>query len=112
MKIMSIWIDRSISLQAAYTIADSLQDRPVSALFRAMDRLWADFRLINEDSQAQRTEATQKIAVELDRRNIPLRNPAIEEASLQAIRQQLGFSLDGNTDLHPDQRAQPILSFA
>lgn len=107
---MSLWIDRSISLQAAYTIADDLEARPTSALFRAMDRLWADFRLINEDSRAQRTEATQKIARELDRRGVPVRNPAIEQASIEKIREQLGFSLDGNTDLHPDQVAETVIT--
>jgi hypothetical protein len=65
----------------------------------AFDRLWADRDLINEDSREQRFEATQRIATELDKRNVPMRNPAIEQAAIRVIRRRIGVAEDGSAYL-------------
>lgn len=96
-----MWVDRTISLQAAYNIADRAATADVQSLFRALDRFDADMALINEDSRAQRREAIQRLAAELDKRNVPVRNPIFEQRAVQLIREQLGFSQCGTRDLHP-----------
>ena len=103
-----MWVDRSISLQAAYVVADQAATLPIDRLFGALDRFHVDYSLVNEDSQRQRSEATQKICAELDARNLRLRDPAVEEASIRALRERLGFSPDGKEDFHP-QKAEPAL---
>ena len=80
---------RQLSLQAAYAISDEPQSRPVSRIFYALDRLSADLTDINESSRDQRNEAIQRLAVELDARRVPLRDPAIERAAVDEMRRLL-----------------------
>ncbi|QAY80249.1 hypothetical protein [Sphingosinicella sp. BN140058] len=86
---MSTWIDRQLSLQVAYRIADEVSSRPVGDLFNAMDRFWADRHLLTESEREQRSEAEHRLSAELDRRSIPLRDPAIEAAAIADIRARI-----------------------
>lgn len=63
------------ALQAAYGISEEAAKQPVSNLYWALDRFYFD-RAETEDGRAQRFEATQRIARELDTRKVPLRDPS------------------------------------
>lgn len=93
--------NRSLTLQVAYQVSDNPEDHDTQTLLRYLDRFRADYNLVNEESRHQRFEATQRICACLDSRNVRLRDPSIEEAAVRDWRQQLGFSADGRTDLHP-----------
>ena len=80
---------RQLSLQAAYAISDDPKSRPVSRIFCALDRLSADLMDINESSRDQRSQAIQRLAVELDARRVPLRDPAVERQAVDEIRRKL-----------------------
>lgn len=63
-------------LECAYRISEDATDHDVRTLFWAMDRFSYD-RSSSACGQDQRFQARQRIAVELDRRKVPMRNPAL-----------------------------------
>ncbi|MAM40814.1 MAG: hypothetical protein CL949_20445 [Erythrobacter sp.] len=63
-----------LALQVAYGISFEAADKPVATLYWALDRFYFD-KAEFEDGRIQRFEATQRIARELDARNVPLRDP-------------------------------------
>ncbi|MBS7671536.1 hypothetical protein [Croceicoccus gelatinilyticus] len=65
----------ALALQAAYGVSNSASDQDVATLFWAMDRFYYD-KAETEDGRIQRFQATQRIALELDARKVPMRNPA------------------------------------
>jgi len=71
-------IPRSLQfdLEMAYRFSEEVSERDVETLFWAKDRLTFD-KAETEDGQAQRSEATQRIALELDRRGVPVRDPRL-----------------------------------
>lgn len=66
--------DHAFALEIAYTISNSVAERTVDRLFWALDRLTYD-RAETEDGRHGRFEATQRIALELDARKVPMRDP-------------------------------------
>lgn len=68
---------RQLTLQVAYQISEEVGDRSVRELFWAMDRFYHDLHEIDEHAADQRSEATQRCAVELDRRGVPVRDPRL-----------------------------------
>lgn len=63
-------------LECAYRISEEVALHDAETLFWAADRFSFD-RSSTACGQNQRVEARQRIAVELDRRGIPVRNPAL-----------------------------------
>ncbi len=70
--------DKALSLQLAYTIAYDAASRSTRQLLWATDRLWHDRNEVDEHAQANRSDATQAIAKELDRRGVPVRDPGLD----------------------------------
>lgn len=64
----------AFALQAAYRVSEDVSRQTVTNLFWAADRLDYD-RAECDDGQVQRSEAKMRIARELDRRGIPIRDP-------------------------------------
>ncbi len=64
-------------LQTAYRVSEDVSAHQTKTLFWALDRFDYDRKDIGGDARAQRSEATQRIAKELDRRNIGVRNPIL-----------------------------------
>lgn len=71
-------LSKQLTLSTAYDVAAYSTKATVEQLFWALDRFHYDIKEIDEGAHEQRFEATQKCALELDRRNVPLRNPMIE----------------------------------
>lgn len=69
--------DHRLTLQVAYQISEDFTGRTNAELFWALDRFDWDRHTLIGDAAEQRSEATQRIAIELDRRNVPVRNPAL-----------------------------------
>lgn len=68
---------RQMTLSKAYDVVCYKKTCTTAQLFWALDRFHYDMREIDESSREQRIEAAQECAVELDKRNVPLRNPEI-----------------------------------
>lgn len=66
----------SFDLQSAYRISEEVKERDVESLFWAKDRFFFD-KAECEDGRHQRSEAIQRIALELDRRGVPVRDPRL-----------------------------------
>jgi pyruvate-formate lyase-activating enzyme len=71
-------LSKQLTLSWAYDVSAYVSKASVDQLFWALDRFHYDIKDIDEGAHEQRFEATQKCALELDRRNIPMRNPTIE----------------------------------
>lgn len=67
-------MDHQLALQVAYQISEEVGTRSVEDLFFAIDRFWFD-QAETEDGRIQRSEARTRIARELDRRGVPVRDP-------------------------------------
>jgi hypothetical protein len=63
-------------LEMAYRFSEEVEKHDVKTLFWAIDRFEYD-RAQTECGQQQRIEARQRIAVELDRRGVPVRDPRL-----------------------------------
>jgi hypothetical protein len=63
-------------LQTAYRISEEVSARTPKELFWALDRFDFD-KAETEDGQHQRHEACQRIALELDRRGVAVRDPRL-----------------------------------
>lgn len=81
--------NRLVSLQAAFTIADDVANQETPRLFWAIDRLWADRDTVNDDDRSLRSEATNRMAAELDRRNVPIRPYDVEAEAIEKIRAEI-----------------------
>lgn len=68
--------DPAFDLEMAYRYSEEVDRHDAKTLFWAMDRFQYD-RAKTDCGQQQRFDARQRIAAELDRRNIPLRNPSL-----------------------------------
>lgn len=68
-------LNRQIELSLAYNISYEVGIRSTAQLFWTVDRFYHDIEDIGPDGRAQRFEAIQRIAAELDRRNVPVRDP-------------------------------------
>jgi len=68
--------DPQFDLQAAYRISEEVRRHDVRTLFWASDRFSCD-RSDTDCGQEQRHEARQRIALELDRRGLPVRDPSL-----------------------------------
>lgn len=77
-------VAHQLALQVAYQISEDLTGRTVADLFWALDRFDYDRNTLDECAREQRGEATMRIAVELDRRNVPVRNPALPSTYIPA----------------------------
>ncbi len=77
-------VAHQIALQVAYQISEDLTGRTVADLFWALDRFDYDRNTLDDCAREQRGEATMRIAVELDRRNVPVRNPALPSTYIPA----------------------------
>lgn len=66
-----------VALQVAYQISEDFTGRTDAELFWALDRFDWDRHTLTGDAAEQRTAATQRLALELDRRNVPVRDPAL-----------------------------------
>lgn len=76
MTIDSIPVSLQFDLEMAYRFSEEVGERDVKTLFWAVDRLNFD-KAKTECAQTQRFEATQRIALELDRRGVPVRDPRL-----------------------------------
>ena len=74
MTIDTIPVSLQFDLEMAYRFSEEVRERDVKTLFWAMDRLDYD-RAQTQCGQEQRSEAKQRIALELDRRGVPVRDP-------------------------------------
>lgn len=72
----AIPVDAHFDLEMAYRFSEEVQKQDVKTLFWAIDRFEYD-RAQTECGQRQRFEARQRIAVELDRRGVPVRDPRL-----------------------------------
>lgn len=70
-------LSRQLTLGRAYDIAASAKTSSTPRLFWALDRFDFDRDTLDEDGRAQRLEASQTCALELDRRGVPLRDPTV-----------------------------------
>ena len=77
-------VAHQLALQVAYQISEDLTGRTVADIFWALDRFDYDRNTLDESAREQRGEATMRIAVELDRRNVPVRNPALPSTYIPA----------------------------
>lgn len=68
---------KQITLSFAYKASENVTEVTVDQLFWSLDRFDYDRKECDEGAREQRFEATQRLAVELDRRNIPMRNPTL-----------------------------------
>lgn len=68
-------LSRQLTLGQAYDISAYAKTSSTDRLFWALDRFDFDRDTLNEDGRAQRLEASQICALELDRRGAPLRDP-------------------------------------
>lgn len=71
-------LSRQLTLGHAYDIAAYAKTSSTPRLFWALDRFDFDRDTLNEDGRAQRLEASQACALELDRRGVPLRDPSVK----------------------------------
>jgi len=70
-------LSRQLTLAHAYDISAYAKTSSTPRLFWALDRFDFDRSTLNEDGHAQRLEASQTCALELDRRGVPLRDPTV-----------------------------------
>lgn len=70
-------LTRQVTLGLAYSVSERCKEVSTAQLFWAMDRFWFDRKDCDECSAEQRSEASMKCAVELDRRDAPMRNPTL-----------------------------------
>lgn len=68
-------LSRQLTLGHAYDIAAYAKTSSTPRLFWALDRFDFDRNTLDEGGRAQRLEASQACALELDRRGVPLRDP-------------------------------------
>lgn len=71
-------LSKQLTMAKAYDVSAYAKSASVDQLFWALDRFHFDLRELDEGAKAQRLEATQVCALELDARGIPLRDPRIE----------------------------------
>lgn len=69
-------LSRQLTLGQAYDIAAYAKTSSTPRLFWALDRFDHDRASLDEDGRAQRLEASQACALELDARGVPLRDPS------------------------------------
>lgn len=72
----AIPVDIRFDLEMAYRFSEEVEKHDVKTLFWAVDRFGYD-RAQTECGQQQRFEARQRIAQELDRRGVPVRDPRL-----------------------------------
>ena len=70
-------LSRQLTLGQAYDIAAYANTSSNDRLFWALDRFSFDRDSLGEEARMQRLEVSQKCAMELDFRNVPLRNPMV-----------------------------------
>ena len=70
-------LSRQLTLGQAYDVAAYAKTSSTDRLFWALDRFEFDRDTLNADGRLQRLEASQACAKELDRRNVPMRNPMV-----------------------------------
>lgn len=68
-------LSRQLTLAHAYDISAYAKSSSTPRLFWALDRFDFDRDTLDEGGRAQRLEAGQACALELDRRGVPLRDP-------------------------------------
>ena len=68
-------LSKQLTLGRAYDIAAYAKTSSTPRLFWALDRFDFDRDALNEEGRAQRLEASQACALELDRRGVPMRDP-------------------------------------
>lgn len=73
---VAIPINTHFDLEMAYRFSEEVGSHDVKTLFWALDRFEYD-RAQTECGQQQRFEARQRIAQELDRRGVPVRDPRL-----------------------------------
>lgn len=66
-----------LTLGKAYDVAALPGDATRDQLFWALDRFDHDRAGLDADARAQRLEASQRCATELDARGVPLRDPRV-----------------------------------
>lgn len=87
-------VHRLLSLQSAFIISDSVATQETGRLFWAIDRLWADRDTVNDAGRALRSEATNRMMAELDRRAVPIRPFDVEADAVDKIRAELIEAVD------------------
>ena len=70
-------LSKQLTMGQAYDVAAYAKDSSTERLFWALDRFDFDRHTLDEGARAQRLEASQICALELDRRGVPLRDPTI-----------------------------------
>lgn len=68
--------DPAFDLEMAYRFSEETARHDAKTLFWAIDRFQYD-RAETEDGRQQRFDARQRIAAELDRRGVPVRDPSL-----------------------------------
>lgn len=72
----AIPVNLQFDLEIAYRISETVTEHEPKRLFWAIDRFGYD-RAQTDCGQEQRFEARQRIAKELDRRGVPVRDPRL-----------------------------------
>lgn len=73
-------LSKQVTLGKAYEVAAYAKTATVDQLFWAIERFHLDFLDIDEGARAQRSQARQTCAIELDRRHVPVRDPSRQPA--------------------------------